>query len=111
MLKLAAAFIAALLVLSPALASNKKQQPSPAQECLTPDALAATAPTIKIEGERLDIFRKATGLPKIIDLVMIVRGDPTVVVIFVKGCAQDYHVIPSSEPSAVPVPKPEGEKL
>jgi len=103
-LKLASAALAALLVLSPALASTKKHSAAPAKTCTTLDALSVKLEgvplSVKLEGEKLGAFReKVQGLPETVDLIAVFgkKGSGNFfAVFFAKGCAVGWGAVPAA---------------
>lgn len=104
MLKLASLSLAALLLVvsPPVFASDLPMDGGWSllvpvkKECFAPKSFGPDV--IRIEGAKLEELRKATGLPKAVDLVLILKAAP-VMIAFVKGCAVGYGNIEIAKPT------------
>jgi hypothetical protein len=99
-LKLASVALAALLVLSPALAKNTTIAPAVKQTCTSSDELVAKLKLpvlIKLDGDKLAAFKAAyPQIPEVVDDMIILGAKDAKVFIglgFVKGCVICYGPI------------------
>src|SRR5665811_1341588 len=100
MLKIATLALVLLGLASPSFAKNTTAAP-PKAECTAPTAFPSS---VKIEGADLVKFKQIASLPEQVDLVLLLKNTP-IVVLFVKSCVVGYGVI---GPVAA---KPESETL